>query len=42
MAFKNGAIIDLLKVRGDCIKNMDWDKMREITSQINEMKNDNF
>ena len=37
-AFKNELIINLLKERGEIIKNEDWEKMMEIDNRINEIK----
>ena len=38
LAFKNAQIIELLTERGNYIKSEQWDKMREVTSKINEIK----
>lgn len=37
-AFKNELIINLLKERGEIIKNEDWEKMIEIDERINYIK----
>ena len=34
-AFKNADIINLLKKRGDAVKNEKWDELQKIEAQIN-------
>ena len=41
-AFKNAEIIELLKERGELIKNEEWDEMEKIDSKINEIKNNHL
>ena len=42
LAFKNDHLIDLLKKRGEAIKNENWDKQLNLDREINELKNQNF
>lgn len=42
LAFKNADMINLLKKRGDCIKNMKWDEQRKIEKEINDLKDAKF
>ena len=41
-AFKNELIINLLKERGEIIKNEEWEEMKEIDRRINEIKNNHL
>lgn len=38
-AFKNSEVINLLKERGEIIKNENWDEMERIDASINDHKN---
>lgn len=38
-AFKNSEVINLLKERGEIIKNENWDEMEKIDAKINDLKN---
>ena len=37
-AYKNGDVIELLRNRGNLIKNEDWEGMTKIDAQINTLK----
>lgn len=42
LAFKNAELINLLRQRGAAIKDENWDGMRQIDAQINELKRNKF
>lgn len=42
LAFKNDHLINLLKQRGEAIKNENWDKQLNLDREINDLKNNNF